>query len=85
MALNTINKRLNGLSLFKATVPKAKYERGVDQDGLPFVREVDHVRTLPSGRMVRYHPRKGWKVVQEYNPHILLNELLVKNGFNSLY
>lgn len=63
--------------LFKGNVPKAPVER--DEQG-NFLRTADHVR----GNGV-YNPRKGWRVQRQYNPHALLNSLMMKLGLASMY
>lgn len=74
----------NWFRRFGGNPPKALVERGTDENGNPFIRQVDHTVSW-KGTLRRYHPRKGWKVVQAYNPHLLLNSIWVKAGFNSLY
>jgi hypothetical protein len=72
------------VKFFGSVTPKELIERGVGEDGVPFVRKVDHVR-FKNDRTLRYHPTRGWKLVQRYQPHYLLNNLLINNGFGNLY
>lgn len=84
MAVSRKRNLTKGLKLFGRTVPKAKVERGVDEQGKPFIRFVDHVLTA-NGRDHVYSPHKGWSRVRNYMPHLLLNSIWTKAGFPSLY
>lgn len=76
---HTNAKNLKG---FKGNIPKAivEIDRHPETQRILFSRKVDHV----IGNAV-YHPTKGYRKVRQYNPHTLLNSLLVSIGLNSMY
>lgn len=62
---------------FIGNAPSAPIER--DEQG-NFLRKSVHVRGNHW-----YHITKGWKSVRQYNPHTLLNSLMMKIGLASMY
>ena len=76
---------IKGLNIFCGNVPPAPIEVVKNEAGkIVSKRKVDHVRG-PVNHQMSYHPTKGWRKVRAYNPHILLDNLLVKFGLQSMY
>lgn len=63
---------------FKKVVPKLKVEfhtETINDKEIEIPRRVTHVHNQH-----RYHSTKGWKKIQNYVPHIMLNTLLIPYG-----
>lgn len=77
--MNKRNKHnVNSKASFKGNVPKNPVEWLTSPEGHLYS---PHKVSIVKGNGV-YHPRKGWRVVQEYTPHTVLHSLFKNIGID---